>query len=524
MAINAELFLKRFKDAKSAKTNFSDIYEEALEYAAPHRDTFDEETIGQDKTGRGTVYDSSTLVAHQRFASNIQASMTPPMSPWIKLVPGSQIKDTDELRRKLMAITNLMFTHLQNSNFDTQMSEGYLDLAVGTGALLAQKGKNINNPLNFCNVPISQLFIEESQRGIPDTVFRQFKIPLRDLSVLWPDAEIPKDLADELKDKPEKKITLVEGAYPEKVKLFNPRTNREDEVDGYKYAVVAEKGKHVLVERNEKTSPWIVFRWSVLPGETYGRGVLLQAAPDTRTLNKTKELLLQAASIGIFGMYTATDDGTINIENIKFGPGAVIPVESNADGLRGRTLMPLQTSTDVNLAQIVINDLKQSINDIMFAQPLGPVDLPVKTATEVSLRQQELSKRIGSAFGRLQFELISPLVNRILDLLDQQGIIDLGDFVVDGNVIAIQHVSPLALAQNEEDFSNMVRYAQTIVSLFGPQVAMGLLNPDIFSKIIANKLNIPPEMVPTEEEFTALKQALAQQIAANPAAAADIAG
>ena len=43
------------------------------------------------------------------------------------------------------------------------------------------------------------------------------------------------------------------------------------------------------------------------------------------------------------------------------------------------------------------------------------------------------------------------LVNRLLDILDNMGMIDLGDFKVDGSNLAIEHISPLAQAQDEED-------------------------------------------------------------------------
>jgi len=269
----------------------------------------------------------------------------------------------------------------------------------------------------------------------------------------------------------------------------------------------------MIVEREMRSSPWVIFRWSTLPGEIYGRGPLLEVLPDVKTLNKTKELLLKAASIGIFGMYTAADDGVINFENIKFSPGAVIPVESNGGGVRGRSLEPLETNTRVDLSQIVLNDLRQSINDMMFTEPLGPVDLPVKTATEVSLRQQNLSKRIGSSFGKLQFELITPLINRILDILDEFGLADLGPFRVDGNFIAIQHVSPLAQTQNEEDFSNIVRFIETLAGIYGPQVAMGLTKPEKVSEQLADNLNIPKDMLPDEQELNTIKQAVAQSAA-----------
>lgn len=514
MADKAKEIQKRFKKARSRKTNWEELYEDALEYAAPHRNTFDEEFSGQHKDGKGRVFDSTALTSLQKFASNIQSSLTPSMRRWIKLKPGSQVDPNDsQIKAQLEDITETMFSHIENSNFDTQIAESYLDLAVGTGALLVQRGRSISKPLEFTNVPLSQLYLEEGPHGRIETAFRQHKVTVRNIIKTWPDAELDDVMKRDMKENPDKEIRLIEATIPDKVTIFNPRTEQEEDIDGYKYFVVAENKNHVLVERHQRSSPWVIFRWSSLPGEIYGRGVLLQALPDIKTINKTKELLLQAASIGIFGMYTAADDGVVNIENIKFSPGIVIPVESNSGGVRGRSLEPLQSASRVDMSQIIINDLKQSINDMMFAEPLGPIDLPVKTATEVSLRQQELSRRIGSAFGKLQFELITPLVNRVLDILDEWGIVDIGPFRVDGNIIAIQHVSPLAQAQNEEDFSNMIRYAQTMASIFGPQVAMGLMKPDIFSQEVAKKLNIPVDMVPTKQEFDQIKAALAQQAA-----------
>ena len=235
------------------------------------------------------------------------------------------------------------------------------------------------------------------------------------------------------------------------------------------------------------------------------------ALPDIKTLNKTKELLLESASIAIFGMYTVEDDGIVNWENVELGAGAMIPVDSNGRQGRGPSLQPLATPGDPNLAQIIIEDLRNSINQMLFADPLGRVDLPVKSATEISLRQQELSKRIGSAFGKLQFELITPLVNRCLDILDELGLIDLGPFRVDGNVLAIQHVSPLALAQEEEDILSITRLAEIIAGLYGPEVLTGLMPPDRFMTTVKDKLNIPNSATATQQEIEALRQAILQQ-------------
>jgi hypothetical protein len=429
------------------------------------------------------------------------------MREWIQLKAGPQLKGNAELEQNLEAITKILFAAIGNSNFDVQISEAFQDLGIGTGCILAFKG-DAAMPFRFVNVPLSQIYLEEGPYGRTETAFRRWRIPVRNIEETWPNAKLSTEMKEKLKDNPDDLITIIEGTFPDKVNITRPDGSKIKE--GYRYMVVEEGTKHLLTEREMKTSPWIVFRWSTLPGEIYGRGPVLVALPDIKTLNKTKELLLKSGSMAIFGMYTAVDDGTINLENIKFSPGAIIPVSQNEGSIQGPTLAPLRPSGDPNLGQIIIQDLKNTINNMMFADPLGPIDLPVKSATEISIRQQELAKRIGSAFGRLQFELIAPLINRLLDILDELGLIALGDFVVDGSVIAIEHVSPLAQAQGEEEVMSIMRYMEMIVGMYGPESLQAAVPLDRFVPEVAPRLNVPQAMVPTPEEFEQMKAAMMQ--------------
>jgi hypothetical protein len=306
-------------------------------------------------------------------------------------------------------------------------------------------------------------------------------------------------------------MTLVEGAIPEKVKVFSKALGRKVEVDGYKIVVFSKDGNHMLVERDQESSPWVVFRWSVRPGEVMGRGPCIVALSDVKTINKTKELLLQSGSMAVAGAYTVADDGIININNIRVRPGALIPVSTNPGGVNGPTIAPLPKAGDVNVGQIILSDVKASINSMMFADPIGPVDLPVKTATEVAFRQQELAKRIGSAFGRLQQEFVIPLINRLLFILEDLDMVDLNQFRIDGRVIDIEHISPLAQAQDQEQLVAIERYLGLMMNTFGPEATMATVKPKMIQDI-AELLNIDPEHVPSEEELTALVQQISQSM------------
>ena len=119
--------------------------------------------------------------------------------------------------------------------------------------------------------------------------------------------------------------TLIENKPQEMVELIEAVILDPERKD-YCYHIVHEKTKDELVFRRMDTTPWIVARYMKIPGEVFGRGPLVSALPDVKTLNKTLELLLKNASIACAGVYTAADDGVINPSNIRITPGSIIPL------------------------------------------------------------------------------------------------------------------------------------------------------------------------------------------------------
>lgn len=504
----------RFNKAKSRKTMFEQTYKDAQQYLAPHREIFDEDnftdTPGMKRDGAGIVFDSTGIEAQQAFASNIQSALTPVFADWIKLVPGPALNADSDLITGLEQITDTLFSHLRSSNFAPQIAESYLDLCIGTGALLLFKG-NKSQPFRFVNVPLSQLYLEEGPLGRIDTAFRHSKIILRNILATWPNAKLSSEIKDKLEDNPDGDVKIIEATIPAKIKKLDKVTKEIVEADGYKYIVMIEDQDEIIYQEEMTSSPWIIFRYSVLPFELYGRGPGLFALPDIKTLNKTKELILKGASLSIHGIWTVVTD-QINTENVQLSPGSLVPVDSNG-GTTGKTIERLPNASDPNIGQLILNDLRASINKMMLADPLGPIDLPVKTATEMSLRQQNLSKRQGAAFGRLDFELIKPLTTRMLDILEDLELVDLTGYRVDGGELAIQHISPLALAQKEESFQNKVRVISTVSELYGPQVTNAMFPADKVVRSFQKDLNVGQDIVASDDDLEAIEQAVMAQAA-----------
>ena len=86
----------------------------------------------------------------------------------------------------------------------------------------------------------------------------------------------------------------------------------------------------------------------------------------------------------------------------------------------------------------------------------------------------DLSRRMGSAFGRLQAEMVQPVLQRVVYILKKQGRIELP--TLNGRQIKVKSVSPLAQAQANSDISAIARWLELLVVHFGPQVVNLLVN------------------------------------------------
>ena len=494
MRLDEKQVMDRSKKAFARKDLWRTIYEDCYRYALPQRNLYDGyyegHVPGQNKMNM--VFDSTAVHSTQRFANRIQSGLFPPYKKWCRLEPGEDIPIDRrvEVQQALDIYLDKMFTVLRQSNFDLAMGEFLLDLCVGTAVMLIQEGDDVN-PIQFTPVPQYLIALEEGPYGSVDNVYRKYKIRVEALQRQFPDAELPDSLIKLMERKPQEQVELCEAV------ILDPE--RKD----YCYHLIYEKtGEEILYKRMNET-PWVVSRYMKVAGETFGRGPLVSAIADIKTLNKTLELLLKNASIACAGVYTAADDGVINPSNIRITPGSIIPVARNG-GPQGASLAPLPRSGDFNVSQIVINDLRMNIKKTLLDDTLPPDNMSARSATEIVERMKELAQNMGSAFGRLITETMVPIVTRVLSIMDKKGLIQL-PLKINGLEVKVVPVSPLAKAQNLEEVNEVMQFVQ-IASSLGPG-GIAEIKPDEIATYIGDKLGVPSSLRTTPQE----KQAIIQQ-------------
>jgi hypothetical protein len=506
--LNVKQIMEREAKAQARKDEWRSIYEDCYEFALPQRNLYsgfyEGGVAGQNKMAR--VFDSTAIHATQRFANRIQAGLFPPYKKWCRLEAGSSIPPDkkEQATQVLDAYTERMFETLRQTNFDLAIGEFLLDLCVGTAVMMIMPGDEVT-PIRFTPVPQYLVAFEEGPFGTVDNVYRKLRMKGEAIKQEYPDANIPAHIQAEIDNSPDKDIDLIDAVIFDKdMGVFN-------------YHVIWPGKNHELVQRTMKSNPFVVARYMKVAGEVYGRGPLVTAIPDIKTLNKTLELVLKNASIAVAGVYTAADDGVLNPNNVRIQPGAVIAVARNG-GPQGPSLMPLARSSDFNLSQIIINDLRMNIKKILMDDTLPPDNMSARSATEISERTRELATNLGSAFGRLINETMIPVVTRILFVMDQMALIDM-PLRVNGLEVKVTPVSPLSQAQKLQEVQDAMQYTQIAMGM-GP-TGVATVSVTRLLQFVAERMGIDSRVIATQEEQMAFfKQMQQQQMAEQQAAMA----
>lgn len=495
--------LKR-REAKAFETAalWQDMLDDVYEYFLPNRNLFDSNRQGQKKMER--IFDSTALEAIQQGASKLQENIAPIWARWATFAPSDQViqmletgqydVSEEDIRANLEKQAVIIFDYINRSNFATQFYEHALDLLVGTGTLRIDEENNDDMPIIFSAIPQKGIAFEEGPFGNIETHWRRFKVKARNLERHWPGFKPSPEIQNVIKTSPDTDVDCSEGV------VYMP-----DSKTYYGCVWVSKEDRISWMEDYGESSPWVSGRYSKVSGEIRGRGPALQALPDVRSLNKAKEFVLQKAAIDLAGMYTATDDGVTNPYNISISPGIVIPVGSNNSS--NPSIQRLDTGSNLSLAQFEIVELQNAIKRALFNDLRDPGG-PVRSATEVAVDARDLSKRIGSAFGRLQTEVLIPIIKRVAYILTRRGLIT--PIQLNSRDIDIKFLSPLAKAQDGEDLMSVQQAVAFVLQTAGPDQAMVAFKTEDFGTWAAGKTGMPSELVRSEAEKQQIIQAGAE--------------
>lgn len=490
-----EKILSRYEAARKVRGNWENLWQECYDFALPQKSDFlYAQRPGERRTDK--IFDATAMDAADQLAASLLGNLTPAWSQWFGLKPGFDLtsEEAEKLAPVLEKTARIIQDHFDRSNFAVEIHQCYLDLVVGGTASLSfeESDPGSFSAFRFSAVPLSNVVLEEGEAGLLDGAFRILELTLSQIQDRYANAEIPAKIIKSGEKDSQLTFKILEAVVPQGL------------VHIYKAILVEDYSNPVLLAEGQfEHSPYISFRWLKSPGEIYGRSPIMKALPDIKTANKVVELILKNASIAVTGIWQADDDGVLNPANIELVPGSIIPKAVGSQGLQ-----PLDMPARFDVSQLMLEKLQASIRRAMMTDRLSPIDGPRMTATEVLERSAETALLLSATYGRLQTELLTPLIKRAYSILRRRG--EVPDIALDGRIVAIDYRSPLARSQGQRDIQNILSWITSVGSM-GPEAA-GIVDYVEAARFIGETLAVPNHLIRKEHPMAAIAQTIKETI------------
>jgi hypothetical protein len=477
----SEELLRRFTQARQRRDIWENLWVDCYDFVLPQRGGFHGHRIAGDNR-MDNIYDATAMDAADQLAASLLGNLTPSWSQWFGLKPGPDLSpaEAEALAPILVKAGRTVQDHFDRSNFSVEIHQCYLDLIVGGTASLCFEESDPGgfSAFKFSAVPLTQIVLEEGEGGYLDGAFRTLELTRDQILSRYLQAQLPSELFKIAAKDAQAHFKILESVLPE----------------GGVYSYIAmlndlSGGPFMLQNVKLAQSPLINFRWLKSPGEIYGRSPVMKALPDIKTANKVVELILKNASIAVTGIWQADDDGVLNPANIQLIPGSIIPKATGSKGLQ-----PLEMPGRFDVSELMLDSLRGCIRHALLTDRLAPVVGPRMTATEVIERSGEMSLLLGATYGRLQAELLTPLIKRAFSILKRRG--EVPDIALDGRLVAVDYRSPLARAQGQRNVQNTLSWINSVLAM-GPAAQEALDLPRA-ARFLGEALGVPSDLIRNE--------------------------
>ena len=492
--------ISRFDRLSGRRENWETHWQEVADYMLPRKaDITKKRSRGDKRMER--IFDSSPLQALELLSSSLHGMLTNPSTPWftLRFKQMNQLDD-DEAKLWLEEATDVMYKAFNRSNFQQEIFELYHDLITfGTAAMFIEEDDE--DLIKFSTRHIDEVYIAENAKGKIDTIFRKFNMTARALVQKFGD-NVSQDVAAMAKKNPFEEISIIHAVYPRND--FNPKKKDKKNMP-FESVYFEYKGGNELSVSGFKEFPFVVPRYLKASQEVYGRSPAMTALPDVKMLNEMCKTTIKAAQKQVDPPLLVPDDGFLL--PVRTVPGGLNFYRS---GTRDR-IEPLNIGANNPLGLNMEEQRRDAIRAVFYVNQLMMQQGPQMTATEVIQRNEEKMRLLGPVLGRLQSELLKPLIDRVFNILLRNNQLPPAPEFLSGQDIEIEYVSPLAKAQKSTELQSIMRAIEILGSMANVAPVFDYVNFDNLVKHLADIVGVPQKILKSQSQVNAERQQAQQQ-------------
>jgi len=499
----AAALLKRYSTLQQQRSNWEHHWQEVADYICPRKADITKKRSGGDKRSE-LIFDGTAIHAAELMAASLHGMLTNPSTPWFDLrYQNDDLNSDDEAKEWLESAVDVMYQHMARSNFAEQIHELYSDLVVfGTGVIFTESDGD--DGFRFSTRHIAECYVSENESGRVDTVYRRYKTTARAAVRQFGEQNVTQRIAKLNTDDMYAEIELLH--------IVTPREDRDPRKKNTKNMPFASvyidpDEKMIIGESGYDELPYCIPRFLKASFEMgYGRSPSMTALPDTKMINKMSEVVIRASQLQIHPPLMVPDDGFML--PVRTTPGGLNFYRS---GTRDR-IEPLNIGANNPLGEHMLEQRRQAIRSAFYVDQLTLGTGPQMTATEVIQRTEEKMRLLGPVLGRLQAELLQPLINRCFAILSRQKAFEPAPASLQDDSIDIEYVSPLAKAQRSSEIQGVMQMTEFLMPLMQvDQTVIDHIDMDGLAKHIIKVTGTPATVVRGEGEIAGLRDQRAQQ-------------
>lgn len=499
----AIMLSKRLGSLKSQRSTWEKHWQDIADFVVPRKaDITRKRSQGEKRIERS--FDSTAMHSAELLSASLHGMLTNPSTPWFALrFVDDELDGNDEANEWLQGAEKVLYRAFARSNFQEQIHELYHDLVVfGTGVMYVEEDDEFM--LRFSTRHISECYLSENEHGRVDTVYREFSMPARAAVNRFGEDKVSQKFLKTANEAPYDMVTVCHAVF---FRDTFDRTKIDNQNKPVASVYFDPDGMIVLSESGFDEFPYMAPRFLKSSFEVgYGRSVAMVALPDIQMLSAMSQTTIRAAQKQVDPPLLVPDDGFML--PIRTVPGGLNFYRS---GTRDR-LEPLNIGANNPLGLNMEEQRRRAIQSAFYVDQLILSQGPQMTATEVVQRTEEKMRILGPVLGRLQAELLQPLINRCFAIMSKKKLFKPAPESLAQRDIDIEYVSPLAKAQRASDVQSLLRMVELSQPLaqIDPAV-MDYIDMDGLAKHLIKVLSIPAVAIRGDEEVEALRQQRAEQ-------------
>ncbi len=409
MAINTEMLLNRYQQAMSRKRQSDGLRQEAGLYSWPDaKDQTRNAMRSEGQLNTINLYDSTALMAAYIETSGIFSYVMPAGAFWFGFTAQDPLINEDPTMREWMSTaSSLTHKEIWRSNFQREMFKTIRSMIVfGTGVISVEM---VGKDLIFQSHHIGFMAFDDNNRGEIDTVYRQIFYDTRQAVQEFGLKNISKSIKKAHNaNKMTEMFEFVHIAAPNNDFDASKTGSKSKRI---KSVYINIEDKQVVKESGFDELPYLVARFSLIPGEIMGRGPAIELLPEIKMLNRMAKTFIEASEKAVNPPLMVEDDGVVGTPVTS--PNGMIYVRPGA-----QFPQPLKTGTNVALNAEIIREQRILIKEGFFNNRFQSLaDHKNMTAFEASIRKEDDLTIVSPAITSLQKETLDPMLSRVLNLL-----------------------------------------------------------------------------------------------------------